>query len=141
MDRQHSQNQLYLYLVHTDRDAALFENIIFFNCDTAFKNVIIHGPTFHLVFILPSQVCVLQRASSVCRPMQMSPPLLGVGLVHVRVRWQCPPPQGTEHCDHDDQHAQAPFTAQTEHAQTNTTYKDKHKTIRQAGRRNHPSIR
>lgn len=36
---------------------------------------------------LPSQGCVLHRASSVCSPMQMSPPLEGAGLLQERVRW------------------------------------------------------
>lgn len=44
-----------------------------------------HNALLHAV--VPSQVCVLQSASSVCRPMQMSPPLAGGGLLHVRVRW------------------------------------------------------
>lgn len=37
--------------------------------------------------VIPSQTCVLQSASSVCRPIQMSPPLAGGGLLHIRVRW------------------------------------------------------
>lgn len=34
-----------------------------------------------------SQVCMLHRASSVCKPMQMSPPWAGAGLPQVLVRW------------------------------------------------------
>lgn len=36
---------------------------------------------------MASQVCMLQSASSVCKPMQMSPPWAGAGLPQVRVRW------------------------------------------------------
>lgn len=50
------------------------------------------GVAFRRVWIyrcgtLPSHVCVLHRASSVCSPMQISPPLAGAGLLQERVRW------------------------------------------------------
>ena len=67
--------------------------------------------------VIPGHAVILHTSVSSCTSAyvpfpvtQLEPPIDGIGLEHVRTRLISPTPQETEHCVHDDQDAQLPFT-------------------------------